>query len=424
MDWKESFKYLIKEFHETEPQKIIKRALKLPPSKKIMTLVGPRRSGKTFSFFLAIQDLLLKMPKERILYINFEDDRIFNIDLHGVSSLLEAYYELYPENKTKEIYIFLDEIQNITGWETYIRRIYDKEKVSIFITGSSSKLLSREIATSLRGRTLTFEIYPLSFQEALIFNNIKLDKNLFYSKERYLIVALFGKYMRWGGFPEVVLEKTGLEQDILMNYFEVMIYRDIIERFSVRNALLLKELCLFILTNIATPFSINSYYNSVKNQIAVSRETIHEYISYLEEAGIIFLVPLFSYSLKKQQANPKKAYCIDTGLRNALSFQFSKDEGRLAENIVFLELKRRGFKPHYWKNSGEVDFIIKGRDNRLSAINVAYTNEIPPREIDALLEFQNEFKSACKEMLILTKDLEKDEMGIKFVPLWKFLLKD
>lgn len=169
-----------------------------------------------------------------------------------------------------------------------------------------------------------------------------------------------------------------------MNYFEVMIYRDIIERFSVRNALLLKELCLFILTNIATPFSINSYYNSVKNQIAVSRETIYEYISYLEEAGILFLVPLFSYSLKKQQANPKKAYCIDTGLRNALSFQFSKDEGRLAENIVFLELKRRGFKPHYWKNKGEVDFIIKDKDNRLSAVNVAYTNEIPQREIDAI----------------------------------------
>lgn len=421
MDKKQLFRYLIKEFHDMELPKLNARELAIPKTQKITTLVGPRRSGKTFYFYQLIKELLEQAPKERIIYINFEDDRILPLGVEELDNILEAYYELYPQNKDKEIYIFFDEIQNIKSWEIYARRIYDKEKIKLFIAGSNSKLLSKEIATSLRGRTLTFNIFPLSFIEFLGFNQIRLDKNIIYSKERYKIKKLFEKYLSLGGFPEVVLEKNHLELKILNNYFEIMIYRDIVERFSVRNTVLLKALSKFLLTNISKQFSINAYFNSLKETIPVSKETIFEYASYLEEANMIFFMPLFSYSLKKQQANPKKAYCIDNGLRNAVSFKFSNDEGRLAENLVFIELRRREKEGYYWKNKGEVDFIIKNEGKSLTAINVSYTDEIDKREINSLLEFKKEFKKA-KELIILTKDTEKRENGIEFIPLWRWLL--
>ncbi len=418
---KEIFKLIIKEFHEEELPSLYTRDLVIPDTSKIITLSGSRRSGKTFYFYQLIKNLLLNIPKKRIIYINFEDDRILPLDVKELDNILEGYYELYPENKEKEIYLFFDEIQNIELWEIYVRRIYDKEKVKIFITGSNSKMSSQEISTSLRGRTLTFNIFPLSFKEFLRFNNIKIKNDISYSKERFKIKNLFGKYLLFGGFPEVVNEKNNLEQDILRNYFGVMIYRDIVERFSIRNTKLLKEISKFILTNISSPFSINSYYNYLKDKIAVSKETLFEYVSYLEEIGMIFLVPIFSYSIKKQQANPKKVYCVDNGLRNTVSFVFSKDIGRLAENLVFIELKRKNKEIYFWKNKGEIDFIVKNKNNSLTAINVCYSDEIPEREIKVLLEFKKNFNKT-KELIIITKDNEKYEQGILFIPLWKYLL--
>lgn len=418
---RELFKYLIKEFHEMELPELYNRDLIIPETKKIITLVGSRRSGKTFYFYQLIKNLLKTVSKERIIYINFEDDRILPLDFKELDNILEAYYEMYPENKNREIYVFLDEIQNITSWEIYVRRIYDKEKIKLFITGSNSKLLSGEIATSLRGRTLTFNIYPLSFIEFLKFNQVQLNKNIFYSKERFKVKNFFGKYLIFGGFPEVVLEKNHLEHKILNNYFEIMIYRDIVERFSIRNINLLKTLSKFLLTNVSNQFSVNSYYRFLKEITSVGKETIFEYLSYLEEINMVFLVPLFSYSLKKQQANPKKVYCIDNGLRNAVSFKFSKDEGRLAENTVFIELMRRDKDVYYWKSKNEVDFIIKNRNQSLTVMNVSYTNDIDEREIKGLLEFKKEFKKT-KELILLTRDLEQKKQGINYIPMWKWLL--
>jgi predicted AAA+ superfamily ATPase len=419
---KELFKYIIKEFHERELPKLENRDLIIPKTNKIITLTGSRRAGKTFYFFQLIHALLKNIPKERIIYINFEDDRILPIDVKELNDILEAYYELYPENKGKEIYLFFDEPQTIKGWESYIRRINDTEKTKIFITGSSSKLLSKEIATSLRGRTLTFELFPLSFKEFLRIKQIKLTKNITYSKERFNIKKLLQEYLTFGGFPEVVLEKNDLEYNILDEYFKIMLFRDIIERFTVRNIHLLKKLSKFLLTNIANSFSVNSYYKSIKETASVGKETLFEYLSYLEEANMIFPIPIFSYSLKVQQTNPKKIYCIDNGLRNAVSFKFSKDEGKLAENLVFIELKRRGLEIYYWKNKGEVDFIVKNK-NELIPINVSYTNEINLRETKALLEFKEKAEKKVKEPIIITKDLEKKEQGIKYIPLWKWLLE-
>ena len=422
MDRKELFKYLIKEFQELELPPVFLRDLVIPTTNKIVTLVGPRRSGKTFYFYQIIKNLAV--PKNRILYLNFEDDRILPLDVKELDSLLEAYYELYPQNKSEQIYLFFDEIQNIPLWELYLRRIYDKEKVKIFITGSNSKLLSQEIATHLRGRTLVFYISVLSFKEFLRFKGLQVDLHSAYSKDRFQIKKLFEQYLTLGGFPEVALEKANLEREILSNYYEIMIYKDIVDRFSVRNTLLLKSLSKFLLTNIASPFSVNAYYTSLKNTTAIGKETLFEYIAHLEDASMVFLVSLFSYSLKIQQVNPRKVYCIDNGLRNVVSFTFSADEGRLAENLVGIELRRKQQEFYYWRNKGEVDFIVKNKDRSMSAINVTYTNEIPNREVESLQEFKQFSKSKIKELLILTRDLEKQEQGIRYIPLWKWLLQN
>ncbi|MCG7850181.1 MAG: ATP-binding protein [ANME-2 cluster archaeon] len=424
MTKKEMFKYIIKEFHEARLPEPYGRNLTIPETQKVISLIGPRRVGKTYYFYQLINNLIENsINPGQILYINFEDDRILPLNVTDLNAILEAYYELYPENTEEMLYIFFDEIQNIDNWELFIRRVHDKKNARIYITGSSSKLLSKEIATSLRGRTLSYYLFPLSFKEFLQFKQVTLNKDFEYTNARFKVKQLFNEYLYGGGFPEVVLEAEELKQDILQNYFEMFIYRDLVERFSIRNTSLLKSLVKFLITNIGTTFSVNSYYKNIKQDMPVGKDTLMEYLSYLEDINLIYLVPIFSYSLKKQQVNPRKVYCIDNGLRNAVSFMFSKDEGRLAENLVFLELKRRRTEPYYWKNKGEVDFIIKDRDSSLTAINVSYTDEIDERETKALLEFADEFSPKVKELILLTKDLENTEGRIKSIPLWKWLIR-
>ena len=423
MQKKEAFKYIIKEFHESARPDFIERKLVIPDTTKVISLIGPRRAGKTFYFYQLIYNLLKNnIDPTLILYINFEDDRILPLQSSDLNAILEAYYELYPENIGKMLYLFFDEIQNVENWEVFIRRIDDTKNAKIYITGSSSKLLSQEIATSLRGRTLSYHMYTLGFEEFLRMKQIILDKDFEYTDKRYLVKNLFDEYLYSGGYPEVVLELEEMRRDILKNYFELIIYRDIVERFSIRNTTLLKNLLKYLITNISTQFSVNAYYRAVKNDIAVSKETIIEYLSHLEDINLIYLVPFFSYSLKRQQVNPRKVYCADNGLRNAVSFRFSKDEGRLAENLVFLELKRRGEELYYWKSRGEVDFVFSDDENFLTALNVSYTDMPAERETNSLLEFMEEFGAKVKDLILLTEDTEKVEGGIRYVPLWKWML--
>lgn len=420
---KEAFKYIIKEFHESARPDFTERQIVIPDSSKVISLVGPRRAGKTFYFYQLIHNLLENnIDLTQILYINFEDDRLLPLKSSDLNSILEAYYELYPENTGKMLYLFFDEIQNVENWEVFIRRIDDTKNAKIYITGSSSKLLSQEIATSLRGRTLSYHMYTLGFGEFLRLKGVTLDRDFEYTEKRYLVKNLFTEYLYTGGYPEVVLESEEMRKDILRNYFEMIVYRDIVDRFSIRNTILLKDLLKFLITNISTPFSVNAYYRAVKKNLAVGKETILEYLSYLEDINLIYLVPFFSYSLKRQQVNPRKVYCADNGLRNAVSFSFSKDDGRLAENLVFLELKRRGEKPYYWKNTGEVDFIFSDSENMLTAVNVSYTDTPAERETRALLEFSEEFGTKVKDLILLTKDTAKVEGSIRYVPLWKWML--
>ena len=424
---KEIFKFLIKEFHEKKLPEVVKRDLDLPlNSDKIITLSGPRRVGKTYYFYYLIQQLKKKVPLQRILYINFEDDRLFPLKLENLNDLLEAYFELYPENKDKKIYCFFDEIQIVEKWEVFIRRIYDKENVRIFITGSSSKLLAREIASSLRGRTLHYRLYPLSFREFLRFKGIQPEPSVVYGKERFKLKKLFGEYLIFGGFPEVVKEKKDLKPAILNNYYEMIVYRDLVERFALRNTRALRALCKYLVSNIGGLFSINSYYKSAERDLKPARETLFEYISCLQEIEFVYFLPIFSFSLKTQQSNPRKIYIIDNGFFNVVAFKFSKNYGHLLENAVFLELKRSENEIYYYKKKKECDFMIR-KSGRWQVYQV--TQEIneqnKEREIEGILEAMNFLK--LKRGIIITKDQEFEiqEKGrrIQIIPAWKWFLQ-
>jgi len=381
--------------------------------KEVIDIIGIRRCGK--SSLLSLLMKKLKIKESEILFVNLDDPMFINdYDI----KLLDKIWEVYRIhiNPGEKPFIFLDEIQFIPKWEKWIRKIRDLELAYIFITGSSSKLLSKEYGTSLTGRHISFVLYPLSFSEFIRFKGFEIPKNEFeIMEEKIRLRSLFNEYLISGGFPEVVLTNN---TELLKNYFEDIIYKDIITRYEIRNVNLLRSLASYCLTNLSKHLT----YNSIKNLYKISLDTVKSYLSYLEESFLIFQISKFSYSLKVQEISPKKIYCIDNGLRNAVSFKFSKDEGKLAENLVCIELKRRLKEIYYWKNKHEIDFVIKEIDGSLNAINVTYSDEIDDREIIGLEEFKSKFKSNINNLIILTKNIEKESQGIKYIPIWKWLL--
>lgn len=423
MDKKALFKRVILEFQETPLPEMVPRDLAVPQdSQKVVTVHGPRRAGKTFFMYGLIDRLTQRVEKSRIIYFNLEDERLLPLDVKEMHLLIDAYYELFPEHREGPVYLFLDEIQVVSGWEVFIRRLHESRRFRIFLTGSSANLLSREIATSLRGRTLAYRLTPLSFSEYLRFREIPFDpKTVRYSENRFSVIRALEDYLEWGGYPEVVTADDEIALDILQNYFEMIVYRDIADRFSLRNSATLKNLLKYLLTNVSNLFSVNRYQGSLVPGMGAARETIQEYLSCILETDIIALVPRFAFSLKVQEKNPKKVYAIDNGLRKATAFVFSQDVGRLAENLVFQELSRAGFEIYYWKGKQEVDFIAR-RGNEVWAVNVSYGDDIPDREFTG---FQDLMASNIKpdRRLLITKHAEGAEGNVEMAPLWAWLLE-
>lgn len=423
---KETLKSIIVDFQERDLSYVIERDIEIPMDiNKIITILGVRRSGKSHLLYSLINKLRKNIDTKNILYINFEDDRLFPFELHDLSVLLNAYYELYPDKKNEKIYLFFDELQTIKNWEKFIRRIYDTENCAIFITGSSSQFLTKEISTSLRGRTLSYEIYPLSFKEFLRFKRIKPD--LYSSKSNAKIKNALSEYLLKGAFPEVVNYNEEVTGKILQEYIDLIMYKDIVERFGITNTFLLKYLIKYCFKNTSTLISFNKLYNEFKSQgIKLSRNTIYEYVSYLEDAYALFTVPLYAKSLREEWRNPKKIYSIDTGFKNIMDYPFLKDLGRIYENIVFLQLRRKFKNIHYIKNKQEVDFYYY-EDKSKFLVNVCYDMEnasTKKREVEGLLE-------ALKNMdvekgLIITSEIEDhiniENKSIDILPLWKWLL--
>jgi len=354
---------------------------------------------------------------EQILFVNLEDKKLLNDSLDDI-------YGCYRENINldKKAYIFLDEVHRKEGWESWIRKKYDlKSNEKFVVSGSCSYLLKREYSTLLTGRNITFEVFPLSFEEFLLFKDLRIDKEklkkgIILEKTKFSISKSLKEYMSYGGFPEIFFKPRQYKTMVLEQYFDDILYKDVVDRYNL-NVQKAKELALFFMANFTSLMSLRNLRSSLK----ISYDATKDYLSYYKEAFLFFTLDYFSYSLKEQKANASKVYCIDNGLRNAVSFKFSKDEGKLAENLVFLQLKGMKKNMYYWKKRGEIDFVIKNKDNSLTAINVCFTEDIPEREINALSEFKKEFKKA-NELLIITQDTEKYEKGIRFIPLWKHLL--
>ncbi len=348
-------------------------------------LYGPRRVGKTTVCFQLIQHLSKKYGKTSCLYVNFEEPSfsgMLNTDF--LSWLMDRHTTEFGKPPQ---YVFLDEIQNVSQWEKFVRVVVDQKKFKIIVTGSSAKLLSSEFSASLGGRGLGFMVLPFSFRE---FKKTKKK-------------ATLKEYAETGGYPAIVLEKDSEKRTrLLEEYYDTTITRDISARHDIRDLPSLRTLAVFVLTNSGKKFS----YNSIRQTTGLSFDAIKQYLSYLEDAFLVFSVPFFSYSLKKSMEKPRKYYAYDTGMQTAISKSFSSDTGRKIENIVAIELLRRKKEIQYYADKKEVDFIIKDGTN-VTALNVCITQNAPPREKEALEEFAHQFKQANTILLNGEKNIEE-----------------
>jgi predicted AAA+ superfamily ATPase len=388
---------------------------------EIVVLSGVRRSGKTTLLFQTIKYLIddLDVPPRNILFMNCDEPEFSSLET-PLSKALDTYRKEIAAKGT--IYLVFDEIQGVPGWERFIKSLYDRKNYKIIISGSSSYLLDSQLSTLLSGRFLAIPVFPLDFREYLSFRGTEIPRDpVDLVSRKYEILHRLKEYLREGGFPIVVLqEDKRTKDDYLKAYYDSIVYRDIIRVNEIRNQKALAELLHYLFTNVTGPYS----YRRLKDLLGIGIDAVRDYIHFAEMAKILFEVQHFSYSLQAQKRPNRKIYCIDNGLRNAVSFRFSEDEGKLAENLVCIELLRSGATPFYWKKKKEVDFVVKGPDNLLTAINVSYTDAINEREKEGLREFAGEFGDNVKEMILLTKDIEEADEGIRLIPLWKWLLME
>jgi predicted AAA+ superfamily ATPase len=423
---KNVFKKIITDFHESQLQPVVPRDIQIPfNSGKIVSLIGVRRSGKTAILFHLITSLRKKVDPVNIIYVNFEDDRLFPLTLQHLNDLIDAYYELYPDKRKEKLYLFFDEIQNVVHWELFVRRVYDTLNTDIFITGSSSKLLSAEIATSLRGRTITYEVFPFSFSEYLRYR--KITVNLYSSTAVSHMVHAFDAYLHQGGFAETINALPDIRSRILSDYADLIVYKDIVERHGIKNLTLMKHLVKYCFTHMATGVSVTKLYNDFKSQgFKLGKDTLFDYFSYLEDAFAVFSVPVFRNSVREEQRNPKKIYAVDTGFKSVFDASLSPDLGRLYENSAFLHLRRKTRDVYYFLQHQEVDFYCRTSDDQC-IVNVSYDIHAPEtrkRELNGLFEAMSYFD--VKRAWLVTgsheETVDHDGKTVTILPLWKWLL--
>ena len=370
-----------------------------PVSSFVKIVSGIRRCGKS----TLLRQLLRK--EKRFYYLNLEDIRLEGFELSDFVKTDEIFNELYGKNGV----YFFDEVQVVSKWEKFVRSLVDNKK-KVVLTGSNASLLSRELGTLLTGRHLSHELFPFTFREFLNYFNLKPS------------IDSFEEYFRLGGFPEYLESKQNF---VLQELLKDVVIRDVAVRFGIRNSDLLKKLAIYLISNVGKDFS----FNSLKEMFSVaSVQSVIDYVSFFEDAYLIFTIPKFSYSYKEQLVNPKKVYSIDNGLSAANSVSFSKDRGRMLENQVFLYLRRKHKEIFYVKEKNECDFVVKEKEKITQAIQVCYelNEDNKEREINGLMEALTKFK--LKQGMVLTynqKDIiETQNKKILVKPVWKWLLEN
>lgn len=412
---------------------VIRRNLLLPiDSGKIITVTGIRRCGKSFLLYDTMNELLKRgITKEQILFINFDDERlVFNQS--DLDLILQAYRELFPHIPFSTVYLFFDEIQTASGWEAFVRRISDFESKNIFLSGSNSKFLASEIATSLRGRTLQFEAFPLGFDEYCRFK--ELDSNWLLPENSSRIQNGFSQYLKKGAFPELVLNDYAYFDETIQEYYYVMLYKDLIERYEVKNVAVLKYLSARLLVNIGKPTSINKIYNELRSAgLKCDKNFLYEITDHLQAIYFIQRIGKYDSSvLKTELAYERKSYFMDNSFLTALNFSMGNEYGKLLENVVFLWLRNQfpfGRGLYFAKGKKECDFILIERDQVIALIQVCWSIENPDtlkREIDGLIELSSYFN--CDKLMLITssdeKELNVSGLSINIVSAWKLLLQN
>ncbi|MFH0725671.1 MAG: ATP-binding protein [Pseudomonadota bacterium] len=422
---------LIDDFHERELPAPVPRDKELYEIKgKADVIIGMRRAGKTWFCYQKISQLLAAaIQKKEILYLNFEDDRLLEFSVNNFNQVLEVYYGKYPLHKNIRCYFFFDEIQRIDQWEMFIRRLLDTENVQVYLTGSSSKLLSTDIATSLRGRSLSIEIYPFSFSEFLKYHGLFFERpKTFGAKTSAMLRKAVKDYLEIGGFPEVQELGHHLRTEILQGYMDSVLFKDVIDRHGVSNVTVLKHLVRHIMNSPGGKFSVNKFYNTMKSMaIKCTKNSLYEYLDHLVDAFVFSRVPIHSRSEKSRLINPAKIYTVDTGLLNAMTFRNSTDYGPLLENMVFMHLRSNGYEVEYVTTSDgyETDFFAQHKvtgDIKLLQVCWDMSNKKTfEREVRGLKRAMDEL-SLNSGTIVTWDDEGSIDNGVNAVPVWKWLL--
>ncbi len=428
----ETIKSIILDFHETNPETGVPRRLQIETVRgKAAVCIGVRRSGKSTYLFQVMQKLLKSgIAKQNILYLNFFDDRLHDLRQDNLGLITEAYYSIFPKKKNSEtVYCFFDEIQSVPGWEPFVDRLMRTEKCEIYITGSSAKMLSKEIATQMRGRALSWEMFPFSFREFLDYKGIEKD-DLLSTKKRLIVQKAFEEYWETGGFPEVLGLSRSLRIKIHQEYFHTILYRDLVERYDISHPKAVTDLAHRLIDNTASLYSGNSLTGYLKSLgHSVPKTAVSDYLKWFEDAYFLFTVQLFDASAARRDSNPKRIYCIDHAMVTSVASGVLVNSGHLLENLVFTALRRLYPEIYYYKTKTgrEVDFIVptSGKTRVLiQACESLADAQTRKRELTALSEAMAELKIKTGTIVTRSGDeqIRADAGTINVIPAWRFLL--
>ncbi|MEM3655711.1 MAG: ATP-binding protein [Thermoprotei archaeon] len=420
----EDFRVVVAEWVGSVLAEVKPREVELPVEPTVVvSVIGPRRAGKTSLLYHTISKLIARgVPRRNVLYVDFEHPRLNSLAVEHLDNMIEAFYELSKPDPSTPIYLFLDEIQSVRDYGRWFRR---RLNAKFYVSGSSSKLSSKNIAEELRGRSVDYTVYPLSFREYINFKGGPVDNPeiALYSEEKGgRMLSMLREYLRFGGYPAVALETDEREKiRLLRAYFNSVVVRD----FAQTHRALAEPFIKFVVQNYAGYFSANRVYNYLRGLgYRLGKEKVLELLNTAVDCFFLFPLELYAKSERRRQPNMKKVYVVDTGYHTALGYDFSI--GRSMKNAVMIELKRRDKEAYYWKEYGkseglEVDFVVAKNGEAQELVQVTYASEnVRERELKALKKAKDE--TGARKLTIITWDKYAQQEGVSLVPLWYWLL--
>lgn len=395
-------------------REILRELNEVIKSPQILVITGLRRVGKS----TILAQLAKKYLKEDFYFVNFEDERLLNFTVSDFDVLYETLISVFGQKKA----FLFDEVQNVPGWERFVRRLHD-QGFKFVVTGSNASLLSQELGTRLTGRSIRMEVFPFSFREFLQFHKINIpNTKILTTKQKGQLLNFANKYIATGGIPDS-LKYPKLE--IHKTLYDDVLYRDIATRYKLDNVKSLKELAFYLVSNVSSLISFNKLKDLLK---LGSGNTIKSYVDYFESSWLFLVINKYAYSVKEQQIAAKKMYCIDTGLAQSVGFSFSQNQGKMMENVVFLQLRRATSQIYYYKTGQdyEVDFFLPKQKIFLQVTQHLENDQTKEREVRALIDAASEQKEAKTLVIVTQRDkqtIKQDGNEVYVIPLYEWLLK-